>query len=255
MTQNLLSRDVMTKRHLHSYPEASHHTKLKVMIQIPCWNEEAYLPIALRDLPKSIPGVSELAILVVDDGSTDGTSRVAKENGITHLIRFDHHKGLAQAFSAGLRYALDWGADIIINTDADNQYSARHIPDLIRPILEDRADFVIGTRPIEEISDFSWLKKRLQKTGSWFIGKISGTGVKDATSGFRACNRRTALLMNIVSTYTYTVETILLAGRHNLRLHEVPVSVNPKLRDSRLARSSWDYLLRSSHSLLKSYLL
>ncbi len=254
MTQTFLSQDPMLFDSLRASSSALFQNNLKVMIQIPCWNEEACLPITLRDLPKKIPGVKELAVLVVDDGSTDSTSRVAKENGVSHLIRFENHRGLAQAFSSGLRYGLDWGADIIINTDADNQYSARHIPDLIRPILEDGADFVIGTRPIEEISDFSWMKKRLQKTGSWVIGKISGTGVKDATSGFRACNRRTALLMNLVSTYTYTLETILLAGRYNLRLREVPVSVNPKLRDSRLARNSWDYLFRSGQSLIKTYL-
>ncbi len=226
----------------------------KLIIQIPCLNEEASLPFCLADLPENIPGVQQIEILIIDDGSTDNTAEVALEHKVDHLIRFKQHRGLARAFDTGLRHALDLGADIIVNTDADNQYAARCIPDLLRPILEGRADLVIGTRPIETIPDFSWMKKKLQTTGSWMVRQISGTRVLDAASGFRAFNRRAASCMRIASDYTYTIESILLASRHGLRIAQVPIEVNPPLRESRLSKGTLDYLMRTSGSLIRTFL-
>lgn len=227
---------------------------VKLIIQIPCLNEEASLPLCMADLPKEISGIACIETLVIDDGSTDNTAHKALELKVDHLIRFRENQGLARAFDTGLRHALEQGADLIVNTDADNQYAAHCIPKLIAPILEDKADLVIGIRPIERIAEFSWFKKKLQRAGSWAVRTCSGTNVRDAASGFRAFNRRAAECMRITSGYTYTLESIFLAARNGLRIAQVPVEVNPPLRASRLSRGSLDYLVKTGGSLIKTLL-
>ncbi|MFQ6048647.1 MAG: glycosyltransferase family 2 protein, partial [Phycisphaerae bacterium] len=185
---------------------------MKLIIQIPCYNEEQTLPATLADLPRSLEGIDCIEYLVVDDGSSDRTSEVARQHGVHHVVRFSNNKGLAAAFRAGLDAALGLGADIIVNTDADNQYQARCIADLIRPIMRGEADMVVGVRAIEEIQEVSWLKKKLQRLGSWVVRRVSRTEISDVTSGFRAYSREAALRLNIVSEFTYTLETIIQAG-------------------------------------------
>jgi glycosyltransferase involved in cell wall biosynthesis len=226
---------------------------VKLVIQIPCLNEEKTLPATLADLPQSIPGVDQIEVLIVDDGSTDRTVEVARQCGVQHVVRFSRNQGLAAAFRTGLDESLRLGADIIVHTDADNQYQGRCIPDLIRPILEGRADLVVGCRPIERIGDFSWLKKRLQRLGSWVVRQISGTSVPDATSGFRAYSRQAAYRLNVVSRYTYTLETLIQAGQQNIPVTFVDIQTNPKTRESRLFRSMASYIQRSLITMLRIY--
>ena len=219
---------------------------LKLVIQIPCYNEASTLGITLRELPRSIPGVDRVEWLVIDDGSTDATSAVARAHGVDHLVRIPSNRGLARAFTAGLEAALRAGADIIVNTDADNQYQAADIPVLIAPILAGRADMVIGERPIEQIAHFSGTKKLLQRLGSRVVQLASNTRVPDAPSGFRAFSRQAALQINVFDNYTYTLETIIQAGQKGMTVVSVPVRVNPDLRPSRLVRSIPQYLHRSA---------
>jgi len=219
---------------------------MKLVIQIPCFNEGATLARTLDDLPRAIPGVDEIEVLIIDDGSTDDTVRVAEERGVRHLVRFPANRGLAAAFRAGLERALALGADVIVNTDGDNQYPGAAIPELVRPLLENRAELVVGVRNIEAIAHFSPLKKRLQRFGSRVVRRFSGLDVADATSGFRAISRRAALRLNVLSRYTYTLETLIQAGRENLAVATVPITVNPKTRESRLIRSSARYVWRSA---------
>jgi len=226
---------------------------MKLIIQIPCLNEEKTLPVTLADLPRSIPGVDAIEVLVIDDGSTDRTVEVAREHGVDHVIRFGQNRGLASAFQAGLDESLRLGADIIVNTDADNQYKADYIAKLIEPILRGDADMVIGCRPIERIEDFSWLKKRLQRLGSWVVRQVSDTQVPDATSGFRAYSREAACRLNVVSQYTYTLETLIQAGRENMPLAFVNVETNRKMRESRLFRSTPVYVRRSLLTMFRIY--
>ncbi len=226
---------------------------MKLIIQIPCLNEEETLPVTLADLPKSIPGVDVIETLVIDDGSTDRTVEVAREHGVNHIVRLTNRKGLAEAFMTGIDACLKLGADIIVNTDGDNQYQGKYIPDLIRPILEGRADVVIGDRQVEKISHFSPLKKKLQKLGSWVVRQVSGTDIPDATSGFRAYSREAALRLNVISRFTYTVETIIQAGKNNIAIEHVPVETNEKLRESRLFRSIPAYLKRSIGTIFRIY--
>ncbi|MBI5506239.1 MAG: glycosyltransferase family 2 protein [Deltaproteobacteria bacterium] len=228
---------------------------MKVVIQIPCFNEEPYLPSTLADLPRSLAGVDEIEVLVIDDGSTDATSRVAREHGIEHVIRAPVHQGLARAFSSGLDYALRRGADIIVNTDADNQYRGDQVQRLIDPILHHEADLVIGNRNPGQLAHFSPGKRVLQVIGSWVVRRLSGTRVPDATSGFRAFSRDAALRMNVVSDFTYTLETIIQAGKKQLFVTHVDIDVNEETRPSRLFRGVFRYVLHSASTLVRIYAL
>jgi glycosyltransferase involved in cell wall biosynthesis len=232
-------------------PRSAPTDMVKLVIQIPCYNEEQVLGITLDALPKAIKGVDQIEILVIDDGSTDRTVEVARARGVHHVVSFPRNRGLAAAFVAGLNAALAAGADIIVNTDADNQYRADDIPILIEPILRGSAEIVVGARPIGEIEHFSRTKKVLQALGSWVVRLVSGTSVADAPSGFRAYSRHAAMRMNVFGTYTYTLETIIQAGQRNMAIASVPIGVNPDLRPSRLIRSVPRYVLRSSVIILR----
>lgn len=228
---------------------------MKVVIQIPCYNEEAVLGATLNDLPRTLPGVDTVEWLVVDDGSTDRTADVAARHGVDHIVRLPTHRGLARAFAEGLEAALRAGADIIVNTDADNQYRADCIPALIAPILEGRAEIVIGARPIDRIEHFSATKKLLQKLGSWAVRQASRTDVPDSPSGFRAISRDAAMRLNVFDEYTYTLETVIQAGQKNLLVSWVPVETNGYLRPSRLIRSVPQYIRRSMLTILRIFIL
>jgi glycosyltransferase involved in cell wall biosynthesis len=226
---------------------------MKLIIQIPCLNEEEALPITLADLPRHVPGFDVVEWLVVDDGSTDRTIEVAKEHGVDHIVRLTNNKGLAAGFQAGLDACLKLGADVIVNTDADNQYDAGAIPRLVAPILEGRADMVVGDRETDNIEHFSPMKKSLQKLGSAVVRRASDTDVPDTTSGFRAYNREAAMQLAVVSKFTYTLETIIQAGKLLVATDHVPVATNPKLRESRLFGSTWSYVRRNSVSIFRIY--
>jgi glycosyltransferase involved in cell wall biosynthesis len=228
---------------------------MKLIIQIPCYNESKSLPIALADLPKSIPGIDRIEILVINDGSADDTVEVARRNGVHHVVGFRTNQGLARAFMLGIHSCLQRGADIIVNTDADNQYCGADIAKLVQPIVDGRADLVIGARPISEIQHFSPVKKLLQKFGSWAVRRVSGTSVADAPSGFRAISRETALALNVFSNYTYTLETIIQAGQKNMSVVSVPIRVNGELRPSRLVRSIPSYVRRSIFTMFRIFIV
>jgi glycosyltransferase involved in cell wall biosynthesis len=228
---------------------------MKLVIQIPCLNEEATLPVTLADLPKRLPGIDVIEVLVIDDGSTDRTSEVARGLGVQHVLRFPSRRGLARGFDAGLREALAMGADLIVNTDADNQYQGADIVKLVEPILAGRAEMVVGTRPIDSIDHFSPLKKTLQRLGSAVVRALSNTDVPDATSGFRAYSREAALRLTVLTGFTYTLETLIQASRKDIAIAHVPIRVNGKLRESRLFRGTAAYLWRSLGTMLRVYLL
>ncbi|MDR2528853.1 MAG: glycosyltransferase family 2 protein [Synergistaceae bacterium] len=228
---------------------------MKLIIQIPCYNEEDSLPVTLAALPREIPGVDVVECLVVDDGSQDSTVEVARRCGVRHVIRLTRNSGLAVGFMVGLDACLKLGADVIVNTDADNQYCGADVDKLVRPILEGRADIVIGERPINDTEHFSWLKKKLQRLGSWVVRLASKTNVPDAPSGFRAFSREAAMKLNVVSEYTYTLETIIQAGRKNMAVVSVPVRTNPEMRNSRLFRSMWQYVKRSVFTILRVFIM
>lgn len=217
---------------------------MKLIIQIPCYNEEHSLPITLGALPRELDGIDEIEWLVIDDGSTDGTVRVARQMGVDHVVQLYHNQGLARAFMAGLDACLRRGADIIVNTDADNQYDAGDIAKLIRPILEGRAEIVIGDRQVDKIEHFSPTKKMLQRIGSFVVRKVSQTSVPDAPSGFRAIHRRAAMKLNVFNEYSYTIETIIQAGQKSMAVMSVPVRTNSELRPSRLVKSIPSYVMR-----------
>jgi glycosyltransferase involved in cell wall biosynthesis len=228
---------------------------LKLIIQIPCYNEEEGLPVTLKQLPRKFRGIDRVEVLIIDDGSEDRTVETARRAKVDHVVRLINHKGLADAFSAGLDACLRLGADIIVNTDADNQYSGKDIQKLIDPILAGEADMVVGDRQVETIAHFSFIKKRLQKLGSWTVRRLSGTEIPDVTSGFRAFNREAAMRINIISRFTYTLETVIQAGKKNLALAHVPVTTNPQLRPSRLFTSIRAYLKRSIATMVRIYTL
>ena len=228
---------------------------MKLIIQIPCLNEAATLGAALATLPRAVEGFEAVEWLVVDDGSTDGTAELARKLGVDHVIRHPVNRGLATAFMTGIDAALQHGADVIVNTDADNQYEAADIPLLVRPILEHRADMVIGVRPIAQTEHFSWIKKKLQRFGSWAVRIASKTDVADAPSGFRAMTRETAMRLNVFNAYTYTLETIIQAGLSNLAVVSVPIRTNPDLRPSRLVRSIPNYVKRSLVTIIRVFVI
>lgn len=228
---------------------------MKLIIQIPCYNEAETLEIALNDLPKKLDGVDEIEYLIINDGSKDDTVEVAKRWGVHHVVNFKQNKGLAKGFMAGIDGCLRNGADIIVNTDADNQYCADDIATLIRPILSGEADMVIGARPIDETEHFSFMKKKLQHFGSWVVRKASNTDIPDAPSGFRAYSREAAMHLNVVNDYTYTLETIVQAGREKIAITSVPVRTNAELRPSRLFHSIWGYVKKSMLTILRAYMM
>lgn len=228
---------------------------MKLVIQIPCYNEEKSLPITLNDLPKHIDGIDEIEVLIIDDGSKDRTVEVAKELGVNNFVEMPHNSGLAKAFVAGINKALEIGADIVVNTDADNQYCAADIEKLVKPILAGEADIVIGSRPVSEIKHFSPLKKLLQKLGSGVMRLISSTKVEDAPSGFRAFSRNAAMQLNVFDNYTYTLETIIQAKAKGLILKCVPIRVNPDLRKSKLVRNMFDYIRRSMFTMIRMFII
>ncbi|MBE9166034.1 glycosyltransferase family 2 protein [Pleurocapsales cyanobacterium LEGE 06147] len=225
----------------------------KLIIQIPCYNEEKTLGITLSDLPRQLPGVDTVEWLIVDDGSTDRTVEIAKAYQVDHIIRFPRNLGLAKAFVAGLEACVAAGADIIVNTDADNQYCADDIPKLIEPILKGKAEMVIGARPIKRINHFSPTKKLLQKLGSWVVRLVSNTDTLDAPSGFRAMTRNVAMQLNVFNDYTYTLETIIQAGQNGIAITSVPVRVNKQTRPSRLVKSIPSYLKRSALTIIRIF--
>lgn len=226
---------------------------MKLIVQIPCLNEEMTLPIAINAIPRQIAGIDKVEILVIDDGSNDRTSQVARECGADHIIRLKVNQGLARGFMVGLQTSVHLGADIIVNTDADNQYEGGDIPKLIQPILDGKADIVIGDREVESIKHFSTSKKFLQKLGSWVVRVASDTHIPDAASGFRAYSREAALRTNIVSGYTYTLESIIQAGHNKLAVTHIPVRTNLVLRESRLISSVRSYIIRSASTIVRTY--
>lgn len=229
--------------------------RTKLIIQVPCYNEAGTLGIALACLPRTIPGVDVVEWLIIDDGSSDNTAEIAREAGVDHVIRHSHNMGLAVTFMTGINACLKEGADIIVNTDADNQYNADDIPALIEPILAGKAKYVIGTRPISDINHFSFIKKCLQKLGSWMVRTVSGTIVEDAPSGFRAIDREAALKLNVFSAYTYTIETIIQAGQKDIPIMCVPIRVNEELRPSRLVKSISSYVRRSIWTMIRIFVV
>jgi glycosyltransferase involved in cell wall biosynthesis len=228
---------------------------MKLIIQIPCFDEEETLPLTLADLPREVPGFDVVEWLVIDDGSRDRTAEVARSLGVDHVVQHRRNRGLAAAFLTGLDTALHAGADVIVNTDADNQYDATGIPSLTRPVLEGIADIVVGERPIESISEFSGMKKRLQRLGSSVVRRFSHTDIKDAASGFRSFNREAAMRMQVFGRYTYTLETLVQAGWEGLTVTSVPIQVNPQTRESRLVKSTGQYVRRSAQTIIRSFAL
>jgi len=225
---------------------------MKLIVQIPCLNEEATLPETLRAIPRIIPGVDVVEVLVIDDGSSDRTTEVARQHGADHVVRFTRRKGLAAGFMAGLDACLKLGADIIVNTDADHQYPGHEIPRLLGPILAGEADMVVGDRGVQHLVHFSWTKRQLQTLGSWVVRWVSGTRLPDATSGFRALNREAALRINIVSEFSYTLESIIQAGKKRLAIAHLPIEAR-QTRPSRLFSSTWEYVKRSGATILRIY--
>lgn len=226
---------------------------LKLIIQIPCLNEADTLPSVLEGLPDSIPGIALIETLVIDDGSKDDTVEVAKAIGIDHIVRHTRTMGLAKAFATGLDHCLGLDADVIVNVDGDNQYPAHYITDLVGPIVRGEAEIVIANRQVNQVAHFSWIKKMLQSLGSWLVRTVSGTEVPDAPSGFRAYSREAALHLNILTRYSYTLETIIQAGKLGIMIVSVPVTTNPPTRPSRLQRSTWHFLKAQTSTIVRLY--
>ncbi len=228
---------------------------MKLIIQIPCYNEEKTLPETFADLPKQIDGIDTIEYLIINDGSSDRTIEVAEYLGIHHIVSFKQNKGLAKGFMAGIDACLHLGADIIVNTDADNQYCGDDIKKLVQPILDNKADMVIGERPINQTEHFSWKKKKFQHLGSWVVRIASNTDIPDAPSGFRAYSREAALRLNVTNEYTYTLETIIQAGRNKIALTSLPIRTNKETRKSRLFSSMWSYMKRSATVIIRAFMM
>ena len=226
---------------------------MKLIIQIPCLNEEETLPQTIADLPRSLPGIDSVELLVIDDGSSDRTVEVARECGVEHIVRLTNNKGLAAGFQAGLDACLKLGADVVVNTDADNQYKGADVAKLVAPIVAGEADMVVGDRQVSQIDHFSGSKKGLQRLGSWVVARLSGTDVTDATSGFRAYNREAALQLLVVDNFTYTLESLIQAGKMLVAVDQVEVATNPQTRESRLFDSTGGYVRRNTLSILRIY--
>ena len=231
------------------------HPKKKLIIQIPCLNEESTLPATIADLPRQVTGFDIVEWLVIDDGSSDSTVEVAKQLGVDHIVSHNRNRGLAAAYMTGLKMSLNLGANVIVNTDADNQYDAQFIGDLTAPVLNGDADMVVGERPIEQVEEFSKVKKILQRFGSRVVRAFSGTEVKDAASGFRAVSREAALRLRVFGRYSYTMETLVQAGWEGLTVVSVPIGVNPKTRESRLVKSIPTYVFRSATTIVRTFIL
>jgi glycosyltransferase involved in cell wall biosynthesis len=238
---------------LHAARPGGYKGRVKLIIQIPCHNEALTLPATLADLPRHLPGIDRIEVLVIDDGSSDGTAEVARAHGANYVLRFNNNKGLARAFMAGLDAAVKLGADLIVNTDADNQYHGADIEKLIAPLLDGSADMVVGDRVLTELNGFSPLKRTLSRFGSWVVRQASRSDIPDAASGFRALNREAALRLNVVSDFTYTLETIIQAGNKNLALAHLPVGTNAPTRPSRLFSGLMQYVWRSSATIVRIY--
>jgi len=228
---------------------------MKLIIQIPCYNEAETLEIALNDLPKHIEGIDDIEYLIINDGSKDNTVEVAKRWGVHYVVNFKRNKGLAKGFMSGMDACLRNGADIIVNTDADNQYNGADIEKLVQPIVEGKADIVIGERPIDATEHFSPLKKKLQHFGSWVVRRASNTDIPDAPSGFRAYSREAAMRLNVINEYTYTLETIVQAGRDKIAMISVPIHTNPELRSSRLFNSMFGYIKKSMLTIIRAFMM
>ena len=228
---------------------------MKLIIQIPCYNEAETLSMTLNDLPKHIVGIDIIEYLVINDGSDDETERIALEAGVHHIVHHKRNLGLAKGFLNGIDLALRQGADIIVNTDADNQYCGEDIAKLVQPILDKKADIVIGERPIDDIEEFSWFKKKMQRFGSWVVRVASKADIPDAPSGFRAYSRKAAMRINVNNEYTYTLETLVQAGRNKMAIMSVPIRTNPELRTSRLMNSTWGYIKKSGLTILRALLM
>lgn len=228
---------------------------MKVFVQVPCLNEEATLPLVLESIPKKIKGVDEIHVLIIDDGSTDKTIEVAKKYGVKHFVRHTRNMGLARSFRDGVDYALAHGADIVVNTDGDNQYPQARIADLVQPVINGEADIVIADRQTSKIAHFSPFKKLMQRFGSWVVNKAGGTDLPDAASGFRAYSRSSLLKLNIVTRFSYCMETIIQAGQKRLKIVSLPVETNPKTRESRLFKNIWQHMAQSGKAIVRSYIM
>ncbi|MCW2777714.1 MAG: glycosyltransferase family 2 protein [Frankiales bacterium] len=228
---------------------------MRLVVQVPCLNEEETLPLVLSTIPTQIPGIDEIIVLIIDDGSTDRTVEVARAHGVTHFVRHARNRGLGRSFHDGVQRALELGADIVVNTDGDNQYPQERIPDLVQPILEGRADVVIADRQVHLVEHFSGPKVLLQKLGSAVVNKAAGTELPDAASGFRAYSRDSLMLLNTITQFSYCMETIIQAGNKRMKIESVPVRTNPKTRESRLFTSTWQHVLKSSGAIVKAYIM
>lgn len=228
---------------------------MKLVVQVPCLNEEATLPLVLKSIPKKIDGIDQIIVLVIDDGSTDDTVKVARQHGVSHFVHHARNQGLGRSFHDGILKALELGADIVVNTDGDNQYPQERISDLVKPILDDKADIVIGDRQTHKIEHFSFAKKLLQRLGSAVVNKAAATRLPDAVSGFRAYSRESLFRLNTITRFSYCTETIIQAGNKGLHIESVQIDTNPKLRESRLFKSTWEHVFKSAVTIIRAFIM